>query len=114
MKTSSLKQSEADFQRAVIQLAQVTGWRVAHFRPAQNARGDWRTPVAADGAGWPDLVLVRGHRLLFRELKTEAGKLTLEQLAWGEALKAAGADWGVWRPSDWDIIESALKKQPTN
>lgn len=111
---SRVKVSEAEFQSAVIQLAQVTGWRVAHFRAAQNSRGDWRTPVAADGTGFPDLVLVRGHKLLFRELKTVKGRLTIEQLAWGEALKAAGANWGVWRPSDWDLIESALKRQPAN
>lgn len=103
--------SEAQFQRQVIQLAQLCGWRVAHFRPAKNARGEWRTPVAADGAGFPDLVLVRGLKFLFRELKTERGQLTPQQVMWGEELRLAGADWAVWRPSDWPVIEQALKRR---
>lgn len=103
--------TEAQFQRQVIQLAQLCGWRVAHFRPAMNAKGEWRTPVAADGAGFPDLVLVRGHKLLFRELKTETGSLTVLQERWGEELRLAGADWGVWRPSDWPVIEQLLKRR---
>ena len=46
--------SERELQDAVIQLARLLGWRVAHFRPAMTTRG-WRTPVSADGAGFPDL-----------------------------------------------------------
>src|SRR5690606_4527127 len=64
------KVTESAFQRQVLALAKMLGWRTAHFRPAMNQRGDWRTPVAGDGKGWPDLVLVKGERVLFRELKT--------------------------------------------
>jgi hypothetical protein len=46
---------EQSFQSVVIEVARLTGWRVAHFRAARTAHG-WRTPVTADGAGWPDLV----------------------------------------------------------
>jgi hypothetical protein len=49
------------------------GWRAAHFRPARTAKG-WRTPVAADGAGFPDLVLVRRTRIVAAELKS--GRVT--------------------------------------
>jgi hypothetical protein len=45
--------SEAAFTDAVIELARLGGWRVAHFRPARTASG-WRTPVQGDGAGFPD------------------------------------------------------------
>src|SRR5262245_27573014 len=61
-------ESEAGFMRTVIQLAQVCGWRVAHFRPARTAHG-WRTAVRGEGKGFPDLLLVRGEELLVAELK---------------------------------------------
>lgn len=99
--------TEAQFQDQVIELARLHGWRVAHFRPARTAEG-WRTPVAADGAGWPDLVLVR-EVVLFRELKRQGGRLGVAQQEWGARLAAAGADWAVWRPGDWDDIERALR-----
>lgn len=103
-----LKQSEATFQSAVIDYAQRKGWRVAHFRPAQNARGDWRTPVAADGAGFPDLVLVR-DRVIFAELKSHTGRVREDQHAWLDALRgAAQTEVHVWRPADWPTIEETL------
>ena len=116
--------TERDFQRTVIELAQRLGWRVAHFRPAMNARGDWRTPVAADGKGFPDLVLVRDGRLIFAELKTNHGRLRPEQKQWLDDLSWVGLDSAgchecggarnfyavsTWRPADWDHIEETLR-----
>lgn len=84
--------TEADFQRTVIDAAQRFRWRVAHFRPAKTDQG-WRTAVAADGQGFPDLVLVR-DRVLFVELKTDRGKLTAHQRAWRDAIQdASDASW---------------------
>ena len=102
--------TEAELQSAVIELAHLYGWTVAHFRPAQNARGDWRTPVAADGKGFPDLVLVCDYRLAFVELKSEKGRLRPEQKMWLEAL-GGRVDAMVWRPADWldGTIETYLK-----
>lgn len=101
--------SEAEFQRAVIELAQMTSWLCAHFRPARTADGGWRTAVAADGAGFPDLLLVHRQRgTLFRELKSESGTLTPEQKLWLDTLTDAGADAAVWRPSDWPDVEATL------
>ena len=102
--------SERDFQRQVIELAQMFEWRVAHFRTALNQRGHYQTPVAADGAGWPDLVLVheRSGRILFRELKSDKGRLAQNQEDWGRWLEAAGCDWGVWKPKDLDGIAVVL------
>lgn len=101
--------TEAEFQKAVLDLAKLSGWRVAHFRPARTAHG-WRTAVAADGAGFPDLVLAHPDRgaVLFRELKSERGRLTFEQHEWGRTLTAAGADYAVWRPADWPSIVARL------
>jgi hypothetical protein len=99
--------TEAEFQGAVIEAARFLGWRVAHFRTARTSHG-WRTPVAADGAGFPDLCLVR-ERVLFVELKAEKGRLNDEQGRWLAALGFAGAHVHCWRPSDWPSIEEALR-----
>ena len=97
--------SERDFERAVIQLAKLHGWLVHVERPAQTNKG-WRTPIQGD-SGWVDLILVR-ERVLFRELKTDRGRVTPQQQEWLERLQAAGADAGIWRPSDWPDIERTL------
>ncbi len=100
---------EAEFQAAVMELAQVCGWLRAHFRPAQNLRGQWRTAVAGDGKGFPDLVLVHPDRgVVFAELKSERGRTTPEQDRWLEVLAEAGARVHLWRPDDWDDIEALL------
>jgi hypothetical protein len=101
--------SEAEFQRMVIQLAKLRGFKVAHFRKVRVQRRNgscyYETPVAADGKGWPDLVLCKGKTLAFVELKTDDGRLEPEQKLWIEALGGAGAWVFVWRPSDWAAIE---------
>jgi hypothetical protein len=103
--------TEAELQDAVIEMAHLFGWRVAHFRPARTANG-WRTPVAADGAGWPDLTLVR-ERIFFAELKSDRGTMHREQLDWLVALGKAGAEHHVWRPSEWNSgeIEAVLRRR---
>ena len=113
--------TEAQFQRSVIELAQLNGWKVAHFRTAQNSKGAWRTPVAADGAGFPDLVLVK-DRVIFAELKTNRGRVRPEQRAWHDALTEARVkaqstgvvDAVVWRPKDWDDILATLNTRNTS
>lgn len=101
--------TEAEWQKQVIDLARLFGWKVAHFRPAQTTKG-WRTPVAADGAGWPDLVLVR-DRIVAAELKREGGKVAADQQEWLDALQAAGAETHVWRPSDLDTVAEVLRRR---
>lgn len=102
--------SEREFQRKVIDTAHTFGWRVAHFRTAMNARGHYQTPVGADGAGWPDLVLVHPDRglVLYRELKAGRGRLSPAQEDWQVWLAGARADVGVWRESDWPAIVAEL------
>ncbi len=51
--------------------------------------------------GFPDLVVVGPHGVLFRELKADRGRLTSEQQIWLDRLAEAGADADVWRPGDW-------------
>ena len=113
--------TEAQFQAAVIELAQINGWRVFHARKAQNGKGAWRTPVAADGAGFPDLVLVK-DRVIFAELKTNTGRVSPAQREWLDALAEARVkahstgvvDAVVWRPKDWDDILATLNTRNTS
>ena len=91
--------SGSDLQDAIMELAHVLGWRVAHFRPART-QGGWRTPVAGDGKGFPDLVLVR-ERVVYAEIKREREALRPEQELWRDWLAAAGQEYYVWRPQDW-------------
>lgn len=107
--------SEAQFQAQVIEAAHHLGYRIAHFRPAMNAKGQWRTPVAADAKGFPDLIMVRpdsarwAPRVIFVELKTDRGRLSSEQAAWLDALSSAGQETYLWRPKMWDEIITVLR-----
>jgi hypothetical protein len=92
--------TEKAFQQAVVDLAALLGWRFFYVR---DSRGSPQ--------GWPDLTLCRGDTLLFRELKTDTGRLASEQEQWGAVLTRAGCDWAVWRPRDWATIEATLKGQ---
>lgn len=91
--------TEAGFQSAVIELARLCSWRIYHTR---NSKGS--------NHGWPDIVLCRSPEVLFAELKTEKGTLTVEQRHWLEALTASGLEVHLWRPSHWDDIEARLTR----
>jgi len=84
--------TERAFQQAVENLALRAGWLVYHTHDSRRSR-----------PGFPDLVLVHAARglVLFRELKTQTGRLTPAQKRWLTDLKTAGADAAVWRPLDW-------------
>ncbi len=102
--------SEAEWQRGIVELARMLGCRVAHFRPAKTSHG-WRTAVAADGAGWPDLTLAKPGRLIFAGLKSATGKLSDDQRAWLAVLAAAGAEVHVWRAGATDMQDIAATLQ---
>lgn len=91
--------SEKDFQAAVIDLARLCGWKVYHTHDSR------RSPC-----GFPDLFLVRGDRVVVLELKTMHGRLTDDQRAWLDALKRAGIDAWLVRPSDWEWIVATLRR----
>lgn len=95
--------SEADFQRTVIDLAVLSGWTVAHFRPARTDRG-WRTAMSGH-PGAPDLILARRGVVLLAELKRQHGRVSPQQRAWLAQLGDAGR---LWRPSDWAEIVATL------
>lgn len=101
---------EKDLTKAVIALAKTHGWRVAHFRTAQTKSGNWVTPVQGDGAGFPDLILLRGWRGLAIELKVGHNKPTARQQSWLNAFQEVGWDAWVLTDKDWpDRMEKILR-----
>lgn len=110
-----MKMTEAELQDAVLEAAQQFGWLRAHFRPAKTKHG-WRTPVQGDGKGFPDLLLVRGDRMIAAELKSDGGVVTAEQQAWIDAFGVVpGCEAYVWRPVDWpDPIAQILLHLPSS
>lgn len=91
--------SEKEFQAAVMKIARRHGWLAWHCVIARKSE-----------AGFPDLVLVRGDRVIFAELKTATGTLDAPQKTWAEALGAVGGNvsYYLWRPADWPAIEATL------
>ena len=104
-----MKGPEAYWQEQVVDVAHLYGWRVAHFRTAQQG-GRYLTPVGADGKGFPDLVLVR-ERVIYAELKAAAGALRPDQRVWRQALEDAGCEVYVWKPRDFDVMVATLKRR---
>ena len=99
--------SEAVFQGKVIALAKQHDWLVFHPLTAQK-KGVWST-FQSGHKGYPDLTLARAEEgVLFAELKTETGKVSADQLRWRFELEQAGAEYHLWRPSDWDLIVGRL------
>jgi hypothetical protein len=90
--------SEREFQAAVMKVAHQLGWKFYHTHDSIGSQ-----------AGFPDLVMVRGERLIFAELKTESGKLSKEQKAWIGSLVRTSAEVYEWRPSMMDEIIGILK-----
>lgn len=96
--------SEDDFQTNVVKLADALGWGpIYHTRFSIGSK-----------RGYPDLHMLRGNRSLFAELKSMRGTVPDAQKMWLEALRAAGHEAYLWRPSDIDEIEAVLaaKERP--
>ena len=101
--------SEAEFQTAIMDMAAWFGWRRFHPRTVQILKGAHLTPYKGEG-GFPDLVLVhRSKGIIFAELKAQKGRMSSSQELWRADLEAAGAEYHLWRPSDWWEIEKRLK-----
>jgi len=90
--------TERDWRRTVLDYAQLRGWRTYWT---------WRSDHSP--RGFPDLVLVRGERLVFAELKRHDGALTVSQLAWlADLERVPGVEVFTWRPADWVAVQAVL------
>ena len=76
---------------AICELADLRGWMTYHTYDSRRS-----TP------GFPDLVAVRGSRLVFAELKAAKGRLRSAQRWWLDQLaQVPGVQVHVWYPADW-------------
>jgi hypothetical protein len=57
--------------------------------------------MPAEWAGWPDRLFIGPEGIFWRELKSEDGRASRAQLAFGHSIKQAGGNWAIWRPDDW-------------
>ena len=81
---------EADFQAQVVKLALLLGWKVYHTHDSRRSH-----------EGFPDLILIRGTRLIVAELKTRKETTTAEQRAWlGAFIDTCHGEVVLWRPDD--------------
>ena len=91
--------TEKQWQAQVMEMAGWLGWSVYHTHDSRRSE-----------AGFPDLTLVRGERLLFAELKTEVGRVSGAQERWLSMLRAVpGVEVFVWRPSDAKAVALVLR-----
>lgn len=131
---------EGAWQTQVVGAARVYGWtRIYHAPNGGAPQKNGRRVVGGqipEGRGFPDLLLIRGPRLVVAELKTEKGRMGPGQPEWLEAFRelgrviddyvALGFDGAggreldvenggppaveayVWRPSDWETVQRVL------
>ena len=93
--------SEREFLRQVIEAAQALGFLVYHTHDSRRSQ-----------PGFPDLVMVRGYRLVALELKVGRRKPTPEQLLWLHALREVWQVDALWaKPDDWDSLMELLKRE---
>lgn len=107
--------TEQELLDATIDLATHCRWSVHHDRPARRAGAKWATAIQGH-AGFPDIVLARSGVVLFRELKSDKGRLSSEQRDWARQLEPGWLEmpghvpalegelavlFDVWRPADW-------------
>lgn len=90
---------ESTFQAAIVAAAKALGWQAYHTH-------DSRRSVP----GFPDLILAKpGMRLLCIEVKTNGGKVSVEQQDWLNILGQTHQPVAeVWRPADWQYLLGKL------
>jgi hypothetical protein len=112
-----LAMSEAEWTTTVIGterdrgLARTLGWTCLHVndsrREVVDRLGNHQIVGDADAAGLPDWILLR-ERIVWVELKRERGTMRPTQTAIIAAIRKAGGEAYVWRPSDWPEVVLAL------
>jgi hypothetical protein len=103
MKTHELiaaSYTEKQWQSEVTTLAKDLGWLTYHTLRSKGSE-----------PGFPDLVLVRGERVLFIEVKTMKGKLSSAQSFWLGALGQTTVEVYLWRPSDIQEVGEVLRRR---
>ena len=93
------KMSEKAYQDQIVQLAKANNWLVYHTYDSRRSE-----------PGFPDLIMVKGRRLIAIEVKKEGKKTTPAQDMWISAMNlvVSTSAW-VARPSDWEDVKLDLE-----
>lgn len=92
--------TETDFLAQVRRILKEAGYLVYHTHDSRGSE-----------PGFPDLVATNGSRLLFIELKTRTGKLTIDQTRWLALLRHTGTEVYVLRPHDLEWFGHQLERR---
>ena len=77
--------------------------------PTLGWKCQWHWRSFHSPAGWPDLVMVRGKRVIVAELKIPPDKVTSAQAEWLQIwVDTEKAEVYVWTPDDFDEIVEIL------
>ena len=93
----ALRLTEAEFQQKITDRAEALSWLVYHTHDSRRSN-----------AGFPDLFLCRGDRVVAFEVKSEHGRVSDAQNVWLNALGITKVETWLVRPSDWAFIEKVL------
>ena len=101
MRTAPPQLSERAFQAQVIAAAEAMGYMCYHTHDSRRSQ-----------PGFPDLIMVRGYRMVALELKVGRRRPTPEQLGWLAALREVWQVDALWaKPDDWDSLMELLKHE---
>lgn len=96
------ERGEGGVQEQVTEIAEALGWRTMHINDrlyaiaAEHER--WDAMTGAED--YPDLVMIRGDRLVVVECKSEKERPTAGQREWLQAFEDVGAEVYIFRPVD--------------
>lgn len=86
--------------QVILDAARLLGWMAYHTHDSRKSE-----------PGFPDIIAVRGGRVLAIECKRERGRVRPEQVMWVEALsEVPGVTAMIARPSQWDEVETLLRE----
>jgi len=94
------RRRESEIQSAIVKALRQLGFLVFHI-PNQATRGLRRYSGMVSGA--PDLVVLKGGRAWFFEVKTDRGKQSYAQKAIEEAIASEGFTYAIVRSVD-DVL----------
>lgn len=105
--------SETAWQKQVVNGAETLGWHIFHDsatnRPRKCRQCKAFTPGPRNVKGFPDLLMLKGRRMVVAELKDEYGAVSPEQQAWLDWFRAIpGCEVYVWRPRDSNEVTRIL------
>ena len=91
--------TEKQLQSTILDALGYMGWKTYHTFDSRRSN-----------PGFPDIVAVKGGRVMAVELKSEKGKIRPEQIEWLDALSITPTETHLVRPSTMDsfLEEAAL------